>query len=69
MFIKIAIIAILILILASLFFGAFFLVKDESKSKRMISSLTVRVTLSVILFILLLVGYFTGAIQPHGLHP
>ena len=32
-------------------------------------SLTLRVALSVSLFILLFIGYLTGLIQPHGVSP
>ena len=61
---------ILILILAigaSLASGLFFLVKDERGSRRLLGSLTVRITLSVILFVSLFIGYVNGWIQPHGL--
>ncbi|MGB1799510.1 MAG: DUF2909 domain-containing protein [Gammaproteobacteria bacterium] len=49
----------------SLLAGAVFLVKDDSKSKRLATSLTLRITLSVILFISLIVGFRLGLIQPH----
>jgi hypothetical protein len=45
----------------------FFLIRDESKSDRMLKSLTWRIGLSVFIFILLLIGQATGLIQPHGL--
>jgi hypothetical protein len=35
----------------------------------MLRALTVRITLSVLLFLLLLVAWLTGAIQPHDLMP
>jgi DUF2909 family protein len=38
------------------------------RAKRMANALTVRITLSVVLFALLLVGYRFGWIQPHGGH-
>jgi hypothetical protein len=38
---------------------------DPSRSERMVKALTVRVTLSVSLFALLLVGYHFGWITPH----
>lgn len=64
---KAFIIILLILIIMSLASGAIFLVKDDSKSKRLVTSLTFRITLSIILFISLIVGYVFGWIQPHGL--
>jgi hypothetical protein len=57
---------ILFSIAASLIAGGFFLVKDDSKSKRLVTSLTFRISLSVILFISLFVGFRFGWIQPHS---
>ena len=64
---KTLIIINLLLILASLASGVVFLVRDNGKSLRVVQSLTVRVALSASLIVLLLTGYFTGAIQPHGI--
>jgi hypothetical protein len=35
----------------------------------MVRALTVRITLSVLLFIVLLIAWRMGAIQPHGIIP
>ena len=69
MLLKILIIVVLAGILASLGAGLFYLVKDKKDTKRMVTALTVRVSLSVLLFVLLIVGYLTGLIQPHGAIP
>lgn len=66
---KLLVFAILIAIFISLTGGLFFLAKDQGKSRRTMYSLTVRVALSVSLFILLFIGYMTGLIQPHGVLP
>jgi hypothetical protein len=66
---KILIFALLIAILLSLSGGLFFLAKDRGRSRRTIYSLTVRVILSVTLFLLLLTGYVTGLLRPHSLLP
>jgi len=66
---KLLVLAILIAIFISLAGGLFFLAKDQGKTRRTMYSLTVRVALSVSLFILLFIGYMTGLIQPHGLLP
>jgi len=66
---KLLVFAILIAIFISLAGGLFFLAKDQGKSRRTMYSLTVRVALSVSLFILLFIGYMTGLIQPHGILP
>jgi cytochrome bd-type quinol oxidase subunit 2 len=66
MLIKILIVAVLFAIVLSLASGLFHLVKDtEGGSKRMVNSLTVRVALSVALFILLFIAWYAGLITPH----
>jgi len=69
MLIKILIVVVFLAIIASLGSGLFALVDDKGKSKRLVNSLTVRVTLSVLLFILLIIAYMNGLIQPHGIVP
>jgi hypothetical protein len=69
MSLKILIVIVLVVIIGSLASGFIFLIKDGGKSNRTVRALTVRIALSVLLFILLIAGYFTGAIQPHGLTP
>ena len=69
MFIKYLIVALFIAIAASLGSGLFFMLKDKGDSKRMVNSLTVRITLSVALFVLLFVAWFFGLIQPHPMVP
>lgn len=54
-------------ILVSLFSGLFYLNRDQGDSRRMLRALTFRIVLSVLLFLLLLIAWRTGAIQPHGL--
>lgn len=66
---KIAIIILLIIILASLTSGMFFLVRDKGQSNRTVKSLTIRIVLSITLFILLFIGFRAGWIQPHGIYP
>ena len=63
---KLLIIACLIGIVASLGSGLFHLVKDKGDSPRMLKALTVRISLSVALFILLLIAWKQGLISPHG---
>lgn len=66
---KIFVILILLGILASLGSGLIYLVRDHSDSDRTVKALTVRILLSVFLFGLLMLGIFTGVIQPHGIYP
>lgn len=69
MLIKVLIIATLAAIVISLASGMVFLVKDRGQSQRTARALTVRITLSVALFGLLMLGIFTGHIKPHGIYP
>jgi hypothetical protein len=64
--VRYVVLAFLALILASLFSGLFFLIRDQGRSKRTVKALTWRVGLSLALFLLLLAGYYFGLIKPHG---
>ena len=66
MYTKILVVLILFTIIASLFSGLFFLIRDKGASDRTVRALTVRISLSVLLFVLLMIGYATGLLQPHG---
>ncbi len=63
------IITVFILILLSLFSGLYFMMKDKGNGTRTVKALSFRVGLSVALFILILIGFATGIIKPHGLYP
>jgi len=67
MIIKYLIVFVLILIVISLAAAMFSMVKDRSASKRTVKFLTIRIVLSISLFMLLIIGFLTGAIRPHGL--
>ncbi|MCP4411120.1 MAG: DUF2909 domain-containing protein [Gammaproteobacteria bacterium] len=66
MWFKVLIIINLLLILISLFSGAFFLTKQK-QSNKLLGALKVRVALSVLLVCLLIFGFYSGQIAPHGL--
>jgi len=68
MFSKIIVVLFLIAILASLGSGLFYLVTDKGSSDRTVRALTVRIALSIVLFLLLMLGYLTGLLQPHGVY-
>lgn len=51
-----------LLIVASLFSALFFVYKDRSGSTRAVKALALRVGLSVALFLLLMIGYYSGYI-------
>jgi hypothetical protein len=67
MLIKILIILSLIFIVSSLFSALFYLSKDKTGSERTVKALTVRIGLSITLFIVLMLGYYFGYIESHGL--
>ncbi len=69
MLVKIIVVLFLVIIIGSLFSGLFYLVRDKGTSERTVRALTVRISLSVLLFILLMIGYATGLLQPHGVTP
>ena len=54
------VIAVLVLIVASMGSALFYLVTDRSGSKRMVKALAIRVGLSVALFLFLMAGYYVG---------
>jgi branched-subunit amino acid transport protein AzlD len=56
-----------VLIIASLGSALFFLMRDKGRSNRTVQALAMRVGLSVTLFLLVLVAYKLGWIQPTGL--
>jgi len=64
---KILIVAVLLAIVASLGQALFAMAAGPTDDKRMVRALTVRVALSVGLFVLLLIGWSTGTISPHGM--
>ncbi len=64
---KIIVIAVMVIILLSLGSALLFLVKDMGKSKRVVKALTIRIAISLTLFILLIVSFAMGWIHPHPL--
>ncbi len=67
MIIKVIIILLLITIVYCLGSAVFFMLRDKTGSKSMAKALTWRISLSLLLFILLLFSYFMGWIAPHPL--
>ena len=64
---KIVILLFLLIIVGSLGSALFYLVRDKGTSTRTVKALTVRVALSVTLFMLLMLGYYFGLIPKKGL--
>ena len=59
---RIIVIVLLLAILGSLGSALLFLFSDEPGSRRTVRSLTIRVGLSILLFVLLMAGYYFGLI-------
>lgn len=68
---KLPVLLVLLFILISLFQGMYYMAKNDGKnsSTRVVRALTVRVALSLLLFVILMAGYFFGLLTPHGLTP
>lgn len=64
---KIIILAVLVLIVASLLSALALLFRKEGEKSRMAKALTVRVSLSIGLFLALLASFYFGLIPSHGL--
>jgi hypothetical protein len=67
MVIKIIVILMLLAIVGSLFSALIFLYRNQGQKDRMVKALTLRIGLSMTLFILLMAGAYFGIIPPMGL--
>ncbi|MDH3689780.1 MAG: DUF2909 domain-containing protein [Gammaproteobacteria bacterium] len=61
---KLVILLLLLLMVASLAAALVFMYKDRGRGTRTVNALTVRVSIWVVLFVLLLVGVYSGLITP-----
>ena len=57
---KIILVVLLILVVISLFSGLYFMYQDKGKSRRTVIALTIRVALSVTIFLIVVAGYLMG---------
>jgi hypothetical protein len=66
---KLPVLLVLAFIVFSLGQGMYYLAKDDGEvdKTRVVKALTVRIVLSLTLFALLILGYFAGVIEPHGM--
>lgn len=63
---RIIVIVFLLLIVGSLASALYYLVKDKGQGDRTVRALTVRISLSLILFLMLMAGYYFGVIPHRG---
>ncbi|MBS0347706.1 MAG: twin transmembrane helix small protein [Proteobacteria bacterium] len=59
---KLAVVFMLLLVVGSLFSGLFFLYRDRGNGDRVVRALTLRVSLSLLLFLGLLLAWHFGAV-------
>lgn len=65
--IKLVVVLMLLAIVGSLFSALIFLYKDKGRGTRMARALTLRIGMSITLFLLLMAGVYSGIIPPLGL--
>jgi heme/copper-type cytochrome/quinol oxidase subunit 4 len=61
---KIVLVILLALVVISLFSGLFFMYRDKGQSRRAVIALTIRVALSITIFVIVITGYFLGWLPP-----
>ncbi len=59
---KIVVILLLLAVIASLFSGLFFVYRDKGGTNRAVVALTIRIVLSLAVFLILLGSYFFGLV-------
>lgn len=64
---KFIILFAMIIILGALFSSLLFLLRDSGNNQRSLKALTIRISLSLILFIFLIIAFKLGFITPHGI--
>ena len=62
MFLKFLIVVVFLAMLVSLGFGVSFLLRDDSRSRRMLMSLKIRISLALLLLALLFYGFYFGSL-------
>jgi succinate dehydrogenase/fumarate reductase cytochrome b subunit len=66
MLVKIFVTLFLLVIVYNLFAGLYYMMTDKGKTDRTVKALTWRIGLSVALILLVILGIWTGVIEPHG---
>jgi putative copper export protein len=65
---KLLVIAFLIVILWNLGAGLYYMMVDKGTTDRTVRSLSWRIGISIVLFLLVMVGIYTGFFKPHGIY-
>ena len=61
---KVLVVVLLLLVLISLFSALYFMYRDKGDSRRMVTALTFRIVLSILIFLILIGSYYFGLIPP-----
>jgi hypothetical protein len=69
LFAKITIAILLGLIVLSLAASMFTMIGDQENTNKTVKLLTVRIVLSIVTFIFIVISFYMGWIQPHGIMP
>lgn len=64
---RIIVLLFILFIVLSLGSALYYLIKDKGQSERTVKALTVRISLSILLFIMLMASYYFGWIPQNGL--
>jgi len=64
---RIVIVILLVVVVASLFSGLYFVYRDKGTTNRAVIALTIRIAVSLVAFALLMASYYFGWIGPNGL--
>lgn len=64
---RIIVLILVLAVLASLFAGLFFVYKDKGATNRAVISLTIRIGLSILVFLILIGSYYFGLVPQRGL--
>jgi hypothetical protein len=64
---RIVILVLLFAVLVSLFSGLYFVYRDKGGSNRAVTALTIRIGLSILVFVILVASFYFGWIPERGL--
>lgn len=68
MIMKITVLLLLAIIIYCLFSAVYYMIRDKGGSRSMVKALTWRISLSLGLFIFLLIAYALGWVTPHPIN-
>lgn len=67
--VKVVVLILMVLIIGSMISALVSMMRDKGRGSGTVKALTLRVVLSIAAFLLLIISYLAGWIQPHGIVP